>query len=233
MTARILWGAAAAAVVALSAVRAQDQADFESGVAEVRERLGLSDAQAQQLRPIFEGWLETQMAILEEHGVGSETAEGGQRSNIENIQALQRALRENSGELQAQLATVLSGEQMAELNALQAEARERIREAAMARRAEQIAQRIGLGEARLESFAAVYSDHVNAQMAVLEAHGIEFGAERQGRTRLRTLLALRRDLREADEATLQRLSSILDDEQLAAYQAIQEEQREQNRQRIR
>ena len=157
----------------------------------------------------------------------------GQGSNIENIQALQRALRENRAELQAQIATVLSGEQMAEFTALQTEAEERIREAAMAGRVQQIGERIGLDEVQYEPFAAVYSDHVNGQMALLEEHGIEFGAGRQGRTRLRTLLALRRDLRDADEATLERLSSILSDEQLAEYRAIQDEQRERNRQRMR
>ena len=142
-------------------------------------------------------------------------------------------MRENRAELQTEIAMVLSAEQMAEFAALQAEAGERVREAAMARRVQQIGQRIGLDEALFEPFAAVYADHVNAQLAVLEEHGIEFGAERQGRKRLRTLLALRRDLRGVDEATLERLSSILDDEQLAGYRAIQDEQREQNRQRIR
>ena len=232
MTVRIPWGALAVAVVALSAAGAQDLADLESSIEQARERLGLSEAQTQQLTPIFEAWIEAQAALLEDHGIGPDTGGGGQGSNIENIRALQRALRENSAELQAEIATVLSDEQMAEFAALQAEAGERIREAAMAWRVQQIGQRIGLDEAQYEPFAAVYSDHVNAQMAVLEEHGIEFGAERQGRTRLRTLLALRRDLRDADEATLERLSSILDGEQLAEYRAIQDEQREQNRQRI-
>ena len=233
MRGRILWGAMAVAVVGLSTAQAQDLADLKSSIEQARERLELSEAQTQQLTPIFEVWIEEQAALLEEYGIGSETGRGGQGSNIENIQALQRALRENRAELQAEIATVLSGEQMAEFAALQTEAEERIREAAMARRVQQIGQRIGLDEAQYEPFATVYSNHVNAQMALLEEHGIEFGAERQGRTRLRTLLALRGDLRDADEATLERLSSILTDEQLAEYRAIQDEERERNRQRMR
>ena len=70
-------------------------------------------------------------------------------------------------------------------------------------------------------------------MAVLDEHGIEFGAEGRRRTRLRTLLALRNDLRDVDEATLERLAPVLSDEQLAGYRAIQDEQRERNRARIR
>ena len=117
--------------------------------------------------------------------------------------------------------------------ASRAEETAQVRDAALTRRMEEIGQRIGLGEEQMERFKPIYSDHLEAQLAILHEHGIEFGAEGRGRTRLSTLLALRRGLRDVDEATLERLATVLSGEQLAAFQAIQDEQRERNRDRIR
>ena len=66
MRGRILLGAMAVAVVGLSAPQAQDLTDLESSIEQARERLGLSEAQTQQLTPIFEVWIEAQAALLEE-----------------------------------------------------------------------------------------------------------------------------------------------------------------------
>lgn len=91
--------------------------------------------------------------------------------------------------------------------------------------------RLSLTDVQVERLTPIFERYIEAQMAILDEHGIEIGGE--GRTRLRTLLALRRDLRAADEATLERLSSILTGEQLAAYRTVQDEQRERNRELLR
>lgn len=232
-----LAGAFAAALLALAASWAQDLPDFGSSLEDAGARLGLTDAQADQLRPIFEAWFEAQAAILKEHGIG-DGAEDGEATGeavggvgIAEFQALQRALGDSDAEFEAQVAAVLSDTQMDELDALREEGRVRVQETILARRVEEIGERIGLGEEQLGPFRAIYAEHVESQIAILDRHGVQVGGG--GRTRLRTLVALRRDMQAADDATLGRLASLLSDGQLAEYRTIQEEQRERNRESIR
>ena len=232
MSVRIAAGIAAA-ILALPSVRAQDLPEFEAVMEDARARLGLTEEQVEQLMPILAARFEAQVAILEEHGIRGESGDVGGRSSLENLRQLERALGESNAGFDAPLATVLTGAQMEEFSAMRAEVAAQARDAILTRWVEEIGRRISLDEEQLGPFKPIYSDHVEAQKAILDEHGIEFGAEGGSRTRLRTLLALRRDLRDADEATLERLSAVLTAEQLAAYRAIQDEQRERNRDRIR
>ena len=67
--------------------------------------------------------------------------------------------------------------------------------------------------------------------AVVGKHGITAGAE--DRPGIRTLPALRRDPRAVDEDTRERLFPLLTEGELEACQAAVQEQREQNRERVR
>lgn len=228
-----LLGVIVTALLAFSLAWAQSSLDLQVEMDDARARLNLTDEQVEQLTPIFRARFEAQMAILEEYGIDSETKDDGQRSNIENFQGLRQALQKSGAEFEKQLATVLSKTQMKEFRALEEEAKTRIREAAMVWGVKKIGQQIDLDEEQLAEFIPIYLDHVQSQIEILDKHGIEFGGERQGRTRLRTLLALRKDMRVADEAMLEKLSEILSKEQLIKFRAIQEEQRKRNRDRIR
>ncbi len=229
----LLLGVITTALLAFSLALAQSSLDLQVEMDEARARLNITDEQVEQLTPIFRARVEAQVAILEEYGIDSETKDGGQRSNIENVQGLRQALQKSGAEFEKQLATVLSKTQMKEFRVLEEEAKMRIREAAMAWGVKKIGQQIGLDEEQLADFKPIYLDHVQSQMEILDKHGVEFGGERQSRTRLRTLLALRKDMRVADKATLEKLSDILSKEQLTKFQAIQEEQRKRNRDRVR
>ena len=101
------------------------------------------------------------------------------------------------------------------------------RDIILTRAAQQIGQQIGLEGDRLEAFTPIHVENLQARVAVLEKHGITAGAE--DRPGVRTLLALRRDLRAVDEDTRERLFPLLTEDELEAYQAAVEEQREQNR----
>ena len=117
------------------------------------------------------------------------------------------------------------------LSCVQAQEATELRDTILTREAQQIGQQIGLEGDRLEAFTPIHVESLEARVAVVEKHGITAGAE--DRPGIRTLLALRRDLRAVDEDTRERLFPLLTEDELDAYQAAVEEQRERNRERAR
>ena len=94
--------------------------------------------------------------------------------------------------------------------------------------------RLGLTEEQMAQLKPVLTDHFDAQMAVLDKHGIAVGNRGdRGRLGLRKLRALRRDMDKISDNTSKRLSGILSKAQLAEFEKIQKEQRDQMREKLR
>lgn len=232
MTGRI--AAVMAAALLLLAPTPQAAAQADAGLGQARERLGLSPEQWNELKPILQDHFEAQMAVLEKYGVDIENGGAGQRSSAEDMRELSEELRRSSDGFEEQAAEILSTSQMAQLRQMQDERKERMREQLLVRQLEELGAELGLTEEQLARMQPIYLDHVTAQLEILEKHGIEFGAPQQGRrVGFRKLRQLRRDTDRLNSKTIKRLTPILTGEQLQGYQAIQEEQRNQMRDRIR
>ena len=126
-----LAGAASAAGGADPEAGAEDRAaQVERRIEAVRERLTLTDEQAEAIVPILKAGAEKQAAVLDRHGIvldGRAGRDSGARLGL-------RALRELRGEMDGvraetieELADVLTGEQVAEYRKIQDENRSEMR----------------------------------------------------------------------------------------------------------
>lgn len=89
------------------------------------------------------------------------------------------------------------------LSCVQAQEATELRDTILTRAAQQIGRQIGLEGDRLEAFTPIHVESLEARVAVVEKHGITASAD--DRPGIRTLLALRRDLRAVDEDTREQL----------------------------
>ena len=228
-TNRIFLAAALLLFVQASPAAAQEGA----GLGEFGERLELSPEQSEQLRPVLRAYFQGQRAILEKYGLDIRNrADDGESSSAESMRELGEELRKNNDWLQGQLAGFLSDAQMQEWERLREERRERFTDRMLVRQLEEMAVELGLTEDQLERMTPIYLDHVKTQLAIMQEHGMESGGWSQGRRPgFRTLRQLRRDTAEVRQATIQRLAPILSSEQLKQYEAIQDEQRREMRER--
>lgn len=181
-------------------------------------RLDLSEEQSAQLLPILESHFEAQMALLAQFE--SESKMGTER--LENAQELARQLQSNNQRLEAELAEFLSHAQMSEFRRLQEEGTEAIREQMFASGMQVLAETLGLSDTQLSAAEPILSGHLQSQLAIFDKHGIDLsGTKKAG---MRTLLALRRDTGAVNARTLEQLSEILSEDQLAQYEAMQKAQ---------
>lgn len=217
----------------LPAARAQlaESAEIAAGVEQAIARLQLSEEQSAQLRPVFDSYLDEQIAVLEEYGALAGAGDSGQRSNIENAQEMVKRLNGNSQRFEGRVAQVLSEAQMSELRRLQEESREAFRERAFAAYMKRIGDALQLTGEQLTAVAPVLAGHQETQLEIFEKHEIDIGGE--DKPGFGTLLALRRDANAANARTLKLLSDILSKEQLASYKKIENEQRRKVQARIR
>jgi len=102
-------------------VRAQIEDQFEA----MAERLALTDDQRVALEPILQAQFADNRAILESHGLDQQSENPASR---QERRALFRELRQRNQQTQAQVAEILSEEQMVVYRELQAERRDRMRE---------------------------------------------------------------------------------------------------------
>ena len=204
--------------------------EIAAAMREAIARLELTEEQLAELSPIFEAHLEKQLAVLEEHGALSGERGSSRRSALENAQDMGKKLNRNNRRFEKQASRILSEEQMAELRRLQEEGRETFRERAVAVRMEQIGETLELTDEQVAAATPVLANHLEAQLAVFEKHDVELGSrERAG---LRKLLAIRKETNAVNARTLRLLSNILNEEQLAEYKTIQDEQRRKVRDRL-
>ena len=109
------------------------------------------------------------------------------------------------------------------------------RAAELKQRIEETKSRLSLTEEQTEQLIPILEEGFEAQMAVLEEHGIKFERGVQGdreRLGLRAARRLGRDLDAVREETLEKVSGILTDSQLEEYKEIQAERKEAMRGRI-
>lgn len=209
------------------AAAARDQ--FEANVRASIERLGVTGEQQDALRPVLLDHGEAQRAIFEKYVVALDDPDG-RRPQIEYLQKMNKALRRNNAKFEKRVAKILSEDQMIVFGQIQEEGRARMRGFFSARRLERIGQQLALTEDQLAEIGPILTEHGETQMGVFEKHDIEVGS--RDKVNFRTLLALRQETRAVNARTLRRLSTILSEEQLATYKALQEKQQNKVRARI-
>lgn len=104
-----------------------ERTQFAVRLEETKARLALTEEQAAQLKPIFEEHFKAQMAILDKYGLDMESRGRGNRPGRQQLRALRRELDENRATIVARLASLLSAEQLAEFENLQAERKKQLR----------------------------------------------------------------------------------------------------------
>ena len=220
MMARVFIAALAAAYLTFSAHATEAElpgirAEFEK----LGSRLALTPTQTEQVRPIFTQHFEAQLTALKKFD----------GANVGQMRALAETLRENAARTERRLAQVLSGAQMAEYKRVRAEQFARLQEWMLSKYVDKLGARLELTPEQTERVRPVLKDHVEAQRAILDKYGIEPGNRGGKRPGFRTLRRMGREFDANRARTRKRLSAILPDAQLAAYDALQAEQRKRMR----
>ena len=206
-----------------------DLSQVEARMRETKSRLALTEGQMAQLKPILEDHFEVQMAVLDKYGLNAEN-----RPDVQALRALSQELDENKIKTSKRLSGILSSAQLVEFEKIQKERKKQIQEKLLSKRTENIGAKLGLTEEQVAQLKPILADQFDAQMAILDKHGIAVGNRGdRGRLGLRKLRALRRDLDKVSDNTSRRLSGILSKAQLAEFEKIQAEQREQMREKLR
>ena len=206
-----------------------DLSQLEARMQETRSRLALTEKQMAQLKPILEDHFDAQMAILDKYGLSAEN-----RPDAQTLRVLRLELDQNKTNTSKHLSGILSRAQLAEFEKIQIEWKKQIQEKLLSKRTEDIGAKLGLTEEQMAQLKPILADQFDAQMAVMDKHGIALGdSGDRGRLGLRKLRALRRDLDKISDNTSKRLSGILSKAQLAEFEKIQKEQREQMREKLR
>ena len=211
-----------------------DLSRLEARLGEVKARLALTEEQTVQLKPILEEHFNTQLAILDRYGVDTRNRDSDRRPDPERLRALRRELEENKTRTEARLSGVLSAEQLTEFRNIQAGRKAQIQEQFRSRHLEEMASSLNLTEAQRVQVKPILTRHFDAQMAILDKHGINIGGH-DGRRRLglRKRRALRRDLDSSMTETVAQLANVLSAKQLAEFENIQAARRERLRKELR
>ena len=96
-------------------------------IEKIGTKLALTETQMARLKPILGQHFAAQMAILDKHGINIGTQKGSQRPGFRKLRALRNDMNENRAKTMQQLSIILSAEQLAEFEKMQAEQRERLR----------------------------------------------------------------------------------------------------------
>jgi hypothetical protein len=123
-----------AALIAMFAVGslaiAQDDraAQAKEQIAQTIERLDLSDEQIEQAKPILEDLRESRQAIMAKYGIDPDNRGGGNKPNPRQLRAMRTEIEGVQADANAKLRKILSAEQFKELEAIQQEGRDQMRE---------------------------------------------------------------------------------------------------------
>lgn len=112
-------------------------AELEARIEQTRKRLNLTDEQIVRIEPILESNFEATMLVLENHGIEFDPdvpREQRERPGFRKMRAISRDLQAVREETAAEMAEVLTDEQMAEYRKIQEERRAELRERIRARR---------------------------------------------------------------------------------------------------
>ena len=105
---------------AIERIRAQVQ--------ETQERLQLTKAQKETIRPILEESFEQRLAVLEKHGIDLENRDANERPGFRTIRKLRKDMDKVRKETEQQLEEVLTADQMKVWKELEEERRAQMRE---------------------------------------------------------------------------------------------------------
>lgn len=98
-------------------------------------------------------------------------------------------------------------------------------------------ERLNLTDEQVERVKPIIRSSLEATLLVLEEHGVDLEQRAEGNTgkrlSFRELRSVGRDMKKIRAKELDELSEVLDDEQLAEYESIQEERRNELRAKIR
>ena len=218
MTRRVL------AATLFFAFAAQATEPLEERLQETKSRLVLTEEQLTKVRPILQEHFAAQRAILDQYDIGR-----GKRPDAQQFRALRRALDASKAQTAKRLAGILSAEQMAEFDKIQAERKKQLYEQFLSKRIEDMGARLVLTEEQLTKVRPILQEHFAAQRAILDQYDIGRGK----RPDAQQFRALRRALDASKAQTAKRLAGILSAEQMAEFDKIQAEQREQIRENFR
>ena len=224
---RIAVTIVAAALVALPA-GADERAgpDLRSELEEFQARLALTSEQEARMESIFEEHLEAQMAILDKHDVDPGERDSAGAVDLQKMRALREDLGANRAKVETRLSGLLTANQMAEFRRIRAEQEAKLRDWLLSRHLDEIGKRLELTPEQSGRVRPVLKEHFEAQMAVLDRHGIAPDARDSGdRPGLRTLRRVRKDMGKLNKKTEERLSGVLSKAQLKTYKALRKEQR--------
>lgn len=211
-----------------------DLSQLETRIQETRARLGLTEEQQAQLRPILEEHFDAQMAILDKYGLGVGSRGGDKLPDFQKMRALRNELDANKTKTAKRLSNVLSKEQVAEFENIQAERKQRIQETLQSKLIEKIGTKLGLAGEQMAQVKPILEHHFTTQMAILNKHGIRIGNQKGNkRPGFRALRALRNDMEQHKAKTMKQLSSILSKEQMAEFENMQAEQKQRMREHFR
>ena len=90
-------------------------------------KLGLTGKQMAQVKPILENHFDAQTAILNKYGLSIGNRDRGTRPGFRTLRALRNDMDEHHAKTTKHLSAILSEEQMAEFEKMQAEQKERMR----------------------------------------------------------------------------------------------------------
>ena len=105
---------------AIERIRAQVQ--------ETQERLQLTEAQQEAIRPILEESFEQRLAVLEKHGIDLENRGANERPGFRTMRKLRKDMDKVRKETEKQLDNALTADQMKVWKELEEERRARMRE---------------------------------------------------------------------------------------------------------
>ena len=100
----------------------------ELALADMRQRLNLSEDQQAQIEPIVRDHVEASQAVLRAHGISSTGASSGGPKSLRQLRALANDMKPVRDQTRRRLAEVLSPEQMAEYQLIEEERRQAMRE---------------------------------------------------------------------------------------------------------
>lgn len=210
-----------------------DPSQLEARLGEIKARFALTEEQAAQAKLVLEEHFKAQMAILDKYGIDIGSRDSTKRPDYEKLRALREELDASKARTETRFSAILSAEQLAEFEKIQAEGKAQIQENLRSRQMEKMASSLNLTEEQAAQVKPILARHFDARMAILDKHGI--GIEgRDGRRRLsfRQRLVLRRHLDGNMTETMAQLATILSAAQLAEFENIQAEQKEEKLRKV-
>ena len=211
-----------------------DLSQIEARMQETKERLGFTEEQQAQLQPVLDDHFNAQMAILDKYGLDAGNRESGKQPDFKKIRELRKELDANTAKTTERLSGLLSEEQLAEFEKIQDERKKQIQEKFLSKQIKGIAAGLDLTKEQMAKVKPILDNHFAAQMAILDKHGIN-ARQGDGKKRMgfRKMRALRNDMEENKTKTLELLSSVLSDEQLAKFEQMEAERKQQMREKFK